>query len=127
MLNTDVRLGHLYARIRFKFKSSVMEQFSVENPTFEEDDEASLDCHHDPERPSSRKENENGSSRLAQARDEEKREYRRCGWLCFEPEVLQRFRTPKWVLFWLCWAGAVQGKEFHVIFVPKNENMREIC
>ncbi|PNF24215.1 Solute carrier organic anion transporter family member 4A1 [Cryptotermes secundus] len=33
----------------------------------------------------------------------------RCGWCFFRPLFLQRFRTAKWVLFWLCWAGAVQG------------------
>ncbi|KAK0087850.1 hypothetical protein PV325_013940 [Microctonus aethiopoides] len=32
-----------------------------------------------------------------------------CGWLCFRPSYLQRFRTAKWALFWLCWAGAMQG------------------
>ena len=35
----------------------------------------------------------------------------RCGWCFFRPEFLQRFRTAKWVLFWLCWAGAVQGRK----------------
>ncbi|KAK6617799.1 hypothetical protein RUM43_014027 [Polyplax serrata] len=32
----------------------------------------------------------------------------RCGWCFFRPDFLQRFRTPKWVLFWLCWASAMQ-------------------
>ncbi|KAJ8670806.1 hypothetical protein QAD02_002065 [Eretmocerus hayati] len=32
-----------------------------------------------------------------------------CGWLWFRPGYLQRFRTAKWALFWLCWAGAMQG------------------
>lgn len=32
-----------------------------------------------------------------------------CGWLCFRPKVLQKTRTAKWVLFWLCWAAAAQG------------------
>jgi hypothetical protein len=35
----------------------------------------------------------------------------RCGWCFFRPLFLQRFRTAKWVLFWLCWAGAVQGRK----------------
>lgn len=35
---------------------------------------------------------------------------RKCGWFCLTPDNLQNFRTPKWVLFWLCWAGALQGK-----------------
>ncbi|XP_068085065.1 solute carrier organic anion transporter family member 4A1 [Anabrus simplex] len=33
----------------------------------------------------------------------------RCGWCFLRPDFLQRFRTAKWVLFWLCWAGALQG------------------
>ncbi|GLG98078.1 uncharacterized protein GBIM_04709 [Gryllus bimaculatus] len=32
----------------------------------------------------------------------------RCGWCLFRPGLLQRFRTAKWVLFWLCWAGTMQ-------------------
>ncbi|KAK3594365.1 hypothetical protein CHS0354_014072 [Potamilus streckersoni] len=32
-----------------------------------------------------------------------------CGWGPFKPSICQRFRDPKWVLFWLCWAGAIQG------------------
>ena len=35
-----------------------------------------------------------------------------CGWLCFKPKFLQNSRTAKSVLFWLCWAAAVQGKVF---------------
>ncbi|KPJ00330.1 Solute carrier organic anion transporter family member 4A1 [Papilio xuthus] len=33
----------------------------------------------------------------------------RCGWGAVRPAWLQRFRTAKWALFWLCWAGAIQG------------------
>lgn len=32
-----------------------------------------------------------------------------CGWGCLRPRWLQRFRTPPWVLFFLCWAGFLQG------------------
>lgn len=32
-----------------------------------------------------------------------------CGWLYLRPRILQRFRTPPWVLFFLCWAGFLQG------------------
>ncbi|XP_062547204.1 solute carrier organic anion transporter family member 4A1 isoform X2 [Armigeres subalbatus] len=32
-----------------------------------------------------------------------------CGWFGIRPRWIQRFMTPKWALFWLCWAGAVQG------------------
>ncbi|KAL0268937.1 UNVERIFIED_CONTAM: hypothetical protein PYX00_010711 [Menopon gallinae] len=40
------------------------------------------------------------------SRDEEEH---RCGWWFFRPDFLQSFRTPKWTLFWLCWASAMQG------------------
>ena len=33
----------------------------------------------------------------------------KCGWFWFRPLYLQRFRTAKWALFWLCWTGAIQG------------------
>lgn len=33
----------------------------------------------------------------------------KCGWFWFRPICLQKFRTAKWALFWLCWAGAMQG------------------
>lgn len=33
----------------------------------------------------------------------------KCGLFGFQPHWIQRFRTPEWVLFWLCWAGALQG------------------
>ncbi|VVC94929.1 unnamed protein product [Leptidea sinapis] len=33
----------------------------------------------------------------------------RCGWGKLRPPWLQTFRTAKWALFWLCWAGAIQG------------------
>lgn len=33
------------------------------------------------------------------------------GWLRIRPKRLQGFLNPKWALFWLCWAGAVQGKD----------------
>ncbi|XP_012274694.1 solute carrier organic anion transporter family member 4A1 [Orussus abietinus] len=36
-------------------------------------------------------------------------ENQKCGWLWFRPFCLQKFRTAKWALFWLCWAGAMQG------------------
>jgi hypothetical protein len=40
----------------------------------------------------------------------------RCGWCFFRPQFLQRFRTAKWVLFWLCWAGAVQGRKLYFYY-----------
>ncbi|XP_011505517.1 PREDICTED: solute carrier organic anion transporter family member 4A1 [Ceratosolen solmsi marchali] len=33
----------------------------------------------------------------------------KCGWFWFRPSYLQKYRTAKWALFWLCWAGAMQG------------------
>lgn len=41
----------------------------------------------------------------------------RCGWFCLTPDSLQNFRTPKWVLFWLCWAGALQGTIYFLFFI----------
>lgn len=32
------------------------------------------------------------------------------GWFNIRPKFLQRFLSAKWALFWLCWAGAMQGK-----------------
>lgn len=32
-----------------------------------------------------------------------------CGWGSLRPKNFQKFRTPRWVLFWLCWAGFLQG------------------
>ena len=51
-----------------------------------------------------------------------------CGWGPFKPGFCQRFRDPKWVLFWLCWAGAIQvggcfvfKNKYHIsLFMRKN-------
>lgn len=43
------------------------------------------------------------------------RNIRKCGWFCLTPDCFQNFRTPKWVLFWLCWAGALQGKFYFLL------------
>ncbi|KAF2356664.1 Organic anion transporter polypeptide OATP [Trinorchestia longiramus] len=32
-----------------------------------------------------------------------------CGWFCMRPRCLQHGRSSRWLLFWLCWAAAVQG------------------
>jgi hypothetical protein len=34
-----------------------------------------------------------------------------CGFGRWRPKWLQRFLSAKWALFWLCWAGAMQGKK----------------
>lgn len=43
----------------------------------------------------------------------------KCGWYWFRPIYLQKFRTAKWALFWLCWAGAMQGMYYSLIFCNK--------
>lgn len=41
----------------------------------------------------------------------------KCGWLWFRPSYLQKFRTAKWALFWLCWAGAMQGISNPLLYI----------
>lgn len=36
------------------------------------------------------------------------------GWLRFRPKCLQGLLSAKWALFWLCWAGALQGNYLFV-------------
>lgn len=31
------------------------------------------------------------------------------GWFGIQPKFMQKFLSAKWALFWLCWAGALQG------------------
>lgn len=31
------------------------------------------------------------------------------GWFGYRPKCLQSLLSAKWALFWMCWAGAVQG------------------
>lgn len=31
------------------------------------------------------------------------------GWLSFRPKCMQNLLSAKWALFWMCWAGALQG------------------
>lgn len=33
------------------------------------------------------------------------------GWCGFQPKCLQNLLSAKWALFWMCWAGALQGKK----------------
>lgn len=49
------------------------------------------------------------TSRADLVADDDDEETGECGWLCLRPEKLQKTRTAKWVLFWLCWAAAAQG------------------
>lgn len=32
------------------------------------------------------------------------------GWFACRPKCLQNLLSAKWALFWMCWAGALQGK-----------------
>lgn len=48
---------------------------------------------------------------------EDKPVYGLCG---FKVKIFQRFLSAKWALFWLCWAGALQGiyamnRRFHAL------------
>lgn len=49
-----------------------------------------------------------------------------CGWRSCQPQICQGFRRPGWMLFWLCWAGAIQvnqlffNKSFNLVY---NMNM----
>lgn len=54
---------------------------------------------------------------------EDKPVYGLCG---FKVKIFQRFLSAKWALFWLCWAGALQGnfirnknETFHVVVSVK--------
>lgn len=31
------------------------------------------------------------------------------GWFKFRPKCMQSLLSAKWALFWMCWAGALQG------------------
>lgn len=35
---------------------------------------------------------------------------RHFGWFGYQPKCLQNLLSAKWALFWMCWAGALQGK-----------------
>lgn len=78
-----------------------MEEFSVENLGFEKGGDE-----------------ESNGNRTKTFSNDHHQDYKKCGWLCFQPLFLQKFRTAKWVLFWLCWAGAVQGKK--KVFIEKK-------
>lgn len=32
------------------------------------------------------------------------------GWFGYQPKCFQNLLSAKWALFWMCWAGALQGK-----------------
>jgi hypothetical protein len=40
--------------------------------------------------------------------DKEDEKITSCGWIGIRPKWLQKYRTPRWLLFWLCLAGALQ-------------------
>lgn len=33
------------------------------------------------------------------------------GWCNYRPKCLQNLLSAKWALFWMCWAGALQGEK----------------
>lgn len=35
---------------------------------------------------------------------------KRFGWFGYQPECLQKLLSAKWALFWICWAGFLQGE-----------------
>lgn len=60
--------------------------------------------------------------------DEKNKNNNQCGWLLLTPASLQKFRTPKWALFWLSCAAAVQGIEKSIIFNYKlQEKKKKNC
>lgn len=40
-----------------------------------------------------------------------------CGWFNFNPKCMQRFLSPKWALFCLCFGGAFQGKLKFILYI----------
>lgn len=36
------------------------------------------------------------------------------GWFGYQPKCLQKLLSAKWALFWMCWAGALQGKQLEI-------------
>lgn len=42
--------------------------------------------------------------------DSIKSDQRKFGWFGYQPKCLQGLLSAKWALFWMCWAGALQGK-----------------
>ena len=53
---------------------------------------------------------------LPDTEEEEPDNGEKCGWGSIQPQICQRFRHPKWVLFWLSMAGAVQVSKFLILF-----------
>lgn len=45
---------------------------------------------------------------------EDKPVYGLCG---FKVKIFQRFLSAKWALFWLCWAGALQGTYCKIVLI----------
>lgn len=39
-----------------------------------------------------------------------KSEQKYFGWCGYRPKCMQNLLSAKWALFWMCWAGALQGK-----------------
>lgn len=43
-----------------------------------------------------------------------KSDQHRFGWFSYQPKCMQRLLSAKWALFWMCWAGALQGIKFKI-------------
>jgi hypothetical protein len=43
-----------------------------------------------------------------------------CGWRSCQLRACQRFRRAGWMLFWLCWAGAIQVRKIILTFKKRN-------
>lgn len=43
-----------------------------------------------------------------------------CAWRSCQPKACQRFRRAGWMLFWLCWAGAIQVRKTNFTYIKKK-------
>jgi len=43
-----------------------------------------------------------------------------CAWRSCQPKACQRFRRAGWMLFWLCWAGAIQVRKHIHLHLEKE-------
>lgn len=49
--------------------------------------------------------------------DSMKNERKTFGWCGYQPKCLQNLLSAKWALFWMCWAGALQGKRIKIVLI----------
>lgn len=48
------------------------------------------------------------------------------GWCGYQPKCFQNLLSAKWALFWLCWAGAVQGKFMFLSCILGISHLRKL-